>query len=529
MLVLTALSLAGIAVGYRVGFWTLAAAGVCGCGSGAVFSRRMRWRHAFVPLLFFCLGWFVSARDLEGRRREARILDESQSREFICRVGPEVTVTPWRGKAARYSFRAVDFRSADGAIKCRHMPVTVEWYGAREALGARAPQSGEQWSLSGKGRVRKGRNGLLKMVVSTGEERASKIADADSGSWQSRIAAARRQAARRLAIGIGDWGSVPGLIQAILLGLRNEMPRATRRIFADSGTIHVFAISGLHIAFVAGLLVMAVRLTGVQRHYWCVVVAPLLIFYTVATGARPSAVRACVMAILYLSASLLRRRPNSVAALAGTALVVHLIQPWLVFEAGSTLSFVVMGGLVVFCRPFSKIMHRICGLEKAEATARLLGAADEKRRARLARFRKEVLRFFADSFAVSLSAWIASVPLTAFYFGRFTPGGLLANLVVVPCASLIVMAGFMGLLSSFVGSGLAACFNNAAGLFTVVMVRTAEITAKLPGGNFIVRKWEPWMVGLWFAGLAVLALWMHKVVRDDGMSWYGEAAEKESL
>lgn len=529
MLALMALALVGIALGYRTGCWPLPAAGICVCGAAAVFFRRSFWRQVFFLSLFFCLGWFVSALDLDGRRSEARQIEATQVREFRCRVGPEVTVSRRRGNSARYSFKAQGFMSADGALRWRRLPVRVDWYGARDAQGRQAPRSGEEWRLKGKGKVRKARNGLPELVVSTGEERSAKIRDADNISWQARTAAARRQASARIAIGIEGWGDVPVLIQAMLLGQRSEMPRATRRMFADSGTIHVFAISGLHIAFVAGLLVLLVRLTGVSRPYWVVIVAPLLIFYTVATGARPSAVRACVMAILYLSAPLFRRRPNALAALAGTALAVHLIRPWLLFDVGSILSFVVMGGLVMFCAPFIRIARRVCGLDKLDEKIRMFEAAGGKRRARRMRLKKGVLWFFVESFAVSLAAWLASVPLTLFYFGRFTPGGLLANLVVVPCASLIVTAGFMGLLSSFVSSGLAACYNNAAGFFTVVMTKTAEFTAKLPGGNFVVRKWEPWMVGMWFVGLAVLALWLHIPGRDEGMSWYEDVAEKESI
>ncbi|MDD4101665.1 MAG: ComEC/Rec2 family competence protein [Kiritimatiellae bacterium] len=525
MLALSALLLAGILCGYQIGFWPLPAAVALCCVAGAFFLQQSPLRNAFVFLMFFCLGWLVSARDLDGRRHEARLLADAPKQQYLCRVGPSVIVAPLRGKSARFSFSAINFRSADGAVKCRHMPVTIDWYGAREAELGLAPRPGEEWSFTGKCKVRKGRNGLMEITVSTGVERSAKVAESDSGTWQARIAAARRQAAKRLTIGIEDWGAVPALVQAMLLGSRSEMSREMRRVFADSGTIHVFAISGLHIAFVTGLLVMAVRLLGVQRHYWGVYVAPLLIFYTVAVGARPSAVRACVMAILYLSAALLGRRPNVLAALTVTALAVHVFRPWLVFEAGNILSFAVMGGLVVFCGPFMERLHKLCGIARFEQDARLLAAAGETHRASRLRARKSVVLFFVDSFAVSLAAWISSVPLTAFYFGRFTPGGLLANLVVAPCAFLIVMSGFLGLLSSFVSVEVASCFNNAAGFFTWMMMRTAEVTARFPGGNFHVRKWEAWMVGLWFAGLALLAMRLHTAGRDSGLNWVKDAAE----
>ena len=85
---------------------------------------------------------------------------------------------------------------------------------------------------------------------------------------------------------------MPGLNQAMMLGCRNEIPRDMRRVFSNSGTIHVFAISGLNIALVAALLIALVSALGVPRPHWVLVVAPLLVFYTFASGAQPSAVRA---------------------------------------------------------------------------------------------------------------------------------------------------------------------------------------------------------------------------------------------
>lgn len=516
----------GIACGYRAGVWQAAAGGAVVCAAACAWVRQAWARRGLLAALALLAGWGVAARDADGRRREAAWFAERRPRQvYLCRVGPEVRVTPQRGNAARFSFRAEAFRSEEGSVAFRRLPVTVQWYGARAAEGVDAPRPGEVWRLAGSGRVRRGRNGLPELTVSTGQERSGRVAEADPGAWQARVARARRQAVRRVTLGIEEWGAVPALNMAMLLGARDEMPQAMRRVFADSGTIHVFAISGLHIAFVAGLLVMGVRLAGVPRTHWVVAVAPLLVFYTVTTGARPSAVRACVMAVLFLSAPLFGRRPSGVAALAGTALAVHAVRPWLVFDVGNMLSFVVMGGLVAFCGPFCAGMHGVCGLGRLETRARLLAAAGRGTRAGGVRLLGGVARVFADSFAVSLAAWLASVPLTAYYFGRFTPGGLLANVIVAPCAFMIVTAGFLGMAASFVSGWLASCFNHAAGLFTTVMVWTAETAAAMPGGNFRVPRWAPWMVWAWFAALALLAVLLRLKRREDGMAWCRESGQ----
>ncbi len=511
----------GIHCGYCLGMWPLAAAAATVCG--ALAARYAGWLRGLGLLgLVFLLGWGRAAWDADGRSREAERLRAEPSRQtFICRVGPEVAVRALRGEAAKRSFKAEAVRCERGrtSFTIRHLPVDVNWFGGMRAAEGGAPRPGEVWRVTGKLSLRKGRGGLMSATVNTGEGRSERLKEADGGSWPVRLAKARLAAARRVTLGIEDWGAVPALNAAMLLGCRGEMPPDMRRVFAASGTIHVFAISGLHIVLVATVLTLLVAALGVPRQYWVVGVAPLLVFYTVVTGARPSAVRACLMALLYFAAPLLGRRPNGLAALLGTALVVFAWHPWLVSDAGCILSFTVMGGLVVFCRPFSELARRACGVAKLEERERLLQAAGEKAAAGRARRLRTCAIYLADSMAVSLAAWLASVPLTACYFGRFTPGGLLANLVITPCAFLVVVSGCCGLAASFISAWAASCFNHAAGLFTWVMIQTAEITAGCPWGTFRVAKWSMWEVGGWFLGLAALALWLHLRRPADGLAW----------
>jgi predicted membrane metal-binding protein len=102
--------------------------------------------------------------------------------------------------------------------------------------------------------LRKGRDGLPLLTLNTGEERAVRQAAISPSAWRARVANARRAATRRVVIGIETWGDIPALNQAMLLGSRHALPPVLRRVFVDSGTIHVFAISGLHIVLVAAVL-----------------------------------------------------------------------------------------------------------------------------------------------------------------------------------------------------------------------------------------------------------------------------------
>jgi len=518
----------GVLCGYGGGRWWPALAGSAVCAAALLGSAADRSaagggvRMAAAAALLFLLGWGRAAWDSAGRAAEAeRLLAARETRlTFVCRVGPSVSVAHVRGEAAKYTFKAEQVRvEGETPFALRYLPVGVNWYGAHQAGDGDAPQAGAVWRVRGRAKVAQGRDGLPALTVNTGEDRAERVAAEDAGAWAVRIAKARRQAVRRVAIGIEDWGVIPALNQAMLLGCRNEMPRAMRRVFADSGTIHVFAISGLHIALLAGVLALLVKAAGMPRTHWVLAVGPLLVFYTLTTGARPSAVRACLMAVLFLAAPLLGRRPNGLAALAGTALLTHLAAPWLVFDVGSVLSFVVMGGLVVFCAPLCGLVRRACGLDALVIRVRLLDAAGRPAAARRVRDAARAARALTNAFAVSLAAWLSSVPLTAHYFGRFTPGGLFANLLIAPCSFLIVVSGCLGLAASFVSDWAASCFNHAAGLFTWLMVKTAEWTVSFKWASVRVAKWSPWMVWSWFAALACLAAWLHARRAPDGLEW----------
>lgn len=524
LLAAAALFLAGIAWGYQGGGMLPAAA----LGPAAVFGMwRVRGRvaagRAAVAWALVLAGLAAALLDRRGRDAEARRLPDGSARQtFTCSVGPEVGVSPRRGKAFAHTFRAERCVMTDGAFRFRALPVDVTWFGPSDAGAGTVPQPGERWRIRGVGRVKKGRDGLLRMTLNTGADRSERLAEADPDSWRPRITRARYRAAERLRIGIEGWGDVPALYQAMLLGNRHVMPAAVRRAFADSGTIHVFAISGLHIVLVAAVLTLAVTALGVPRTHWLLCVGPPLVFYTALTGARPSAVRACLMALLYFLAPLVGRRPNALAALAGTALIVHAFQPWRIFDIGCVLSFAVMAGLVVFCRFFCEAGHRLVGAKRLGEQAQTLEAAGSFTQARRIRWLRRALLWVSDSFAVSLAAWLASVPLTAYYFGRFTPGGLAANLVISPCSFFVVVAGCLGLIASVFSTWLASVFNHAAGAFIWLMMKTAQVTAACPGCTFRIAKWGPWAVWGWFGLLLLWAVWL-AVRRPDGLAWLAES------
>ena len=267
--------------------------------------------------------------------------------------------------------------------------------------------------------------------------------------------AARRSLSRRVGLGLDHAREVAALNRAILLGERNRLPPQTRKLFADAGTIHVLAISGLHVMIVAKTLVVLLATIFCPLRFAGLLAIPILWTYVVIIGCPPSAVRAGTMASIYYLAPVFWRKPNLLRAWSLTFLAIHIINPIGIADVGSLLSFSVMLAIALACS--------------------LPGRPESG---------------FANALWISFAAWSAGLPIAAHVFGRITPGGLLANFALIPAAEVTVCAGVIGTLASFVSETLAAHLNNLSALFTVIMVEISRGIASLPGACLTVPRWS---------------------------------------
>ena len=282
----------------------------------------------------------------------------------------------------------------------------------------------------------------------------------------------RRDLSRRMEIGLARAPEVVALNRAILLGERAELPADIRSVFIGAGTMHIFAISGLHVMVIARLFLCALTLCLIPGRLAGLVLVPLLWAYVYLIGMTASAVRAAAMASVYFAAPLFWRRPNALIAWSVTFLTVHLLNPLQLLNVGSALSFAVMLGILLCLRWLTTV-----------SAGRW------------------------EMFCVSFAAWLAGTPIAAAVFGRVTPGGLLANLVLIPAAAASVVSSVIGIVASFVSSTLAAHVNNASALCTKTLVGISWTVSRLPGANFETGKWTVGACALWYCG-AVFVAWV---------------------
>lgn len=261
------------------------------------------------------------------------------------------------------------------------------------------------------------------------------------------------------------------LIWAMLLGWRTWLGGEIREPFIHSGTMHVFAISGLHIALIAGLLIVFTKCIGIPRRLAGYFVIPSLWLYTMATGCPASAVRASCVSTIILLGWMLSRPPDALNSIGAAVLIILIWDPLQLFQAGFQLSFTIATTLILLYPRLLQIAQRLFGKDPFILIENL------PLHRRIAEHLRE---WFLSAFSISLAAWLGSIPLIAFYFNLISPIALLANLVLVPLAGLTLSSAVMGLMMATGLPTLAVIANSSAWFWMRAMMTTSQSFAAIP-------------------------------------------------
>ena len=254
--------------------------------------------------------------------------------------------------------------------------------------------------------------------------------DGDALRWLPQRAG---KAFREKVAAIWDDPRVSGFLTAELTGDKSAMDDGDYLAMQETGLAHLFAVSGLHCAFLVTL--MALLISRRQR-LLCAVTIPLLLFYMVMVGMSPSVVRACIMQIFLLIAPLFRRGSDPLTSLAAALLVILLCNPFAAASVSLQLSFSATLGMVLLSPRLYKLLT---GWYKGKC-----------------RPLRTALCFVAANLSATLSAVVFTAPLTAWYFRIFVLVAPLSSLLAVPAAGWSFMAAFVTVLLGFVWLPLAS-------------------------------------------------------------------------
>ena len=227
---------------------------------------------------------------------------------------------------------------------------------------------------------------------------------------------------------IWDDKRTASLITAELTGDKYDISDEDYAIMRGAGLAHLFAVSGLHCAFLITLL--ALVLPRARRRLFCGVAIGVMLFYMCMVGLTPSVVRACIMQVFLLAAPLFRRDSDPLTSLGAALLVILLANPFAAASVSLQLSFAATFGIVSLS---GRLFHLMFDWYRGEN-----------------KHVRRLLSFGCANVAVSLSAMICTVPLAAYYFNTLSLVSPLGNLLAVPVAGYSFMTAFAAVLVGFV-------------------------------------------------------------------------------
>ncbi len=276
------------------------------------------------------------------------------------------------------------------------------------------------------------------------------------------------------------------ILSGFVLGERRGIPKEIYKLFTDTGTLHLLAISGSNVALVVLIFSGFFRLVRLPYRLSLLLVFPMLLIFSFVTGNQPSVVRASIMASLFLLSLLIERERDVLNLWALAALVILFINPSSLFDVGFQLSFVATLGLILWVPKLESLL--ISGLPN--------------------RFLKSCV---ALPFFVSLSAQLFTYPITAYYFNRISLYSLLANLLIVPLTGLVVTVGVISAFLSLLSLKFSLLFTSFNWLGLDLIIKILSFFSSLPYADLNVPS--PPSIYILFFYLSLLVIIFQKTLK----------------
>lgn len=280
----------------------------------------------------------------------------------------------------------------------------------------------------------------------------------------------------------GLKGDELAILSALTLGYRKSLDAEVRQTFANSGAMHVLAVSGLHV----GIIFLAFKwLFSFLKRFlwgrWTYVVGAIFILwgYAFLTGLSPSVQRAALMFSLVQIGDGLRRPANIYNTLAASAFILLVVNPVLLFEVGFQLSYSAVLGIVYF-------QPKLAGFFE---------------------FRSKLGNYIWGLFTVSVAAQIGTFAVSSFYFKQFPVWFWITNFFVIPAAFLFIVLAAAILTMSFLPA-ISSFLATITGTLVSSVYWILKSIEALPGSVYAGFNFDSFSLIISILGVFVLILFI---------------------
>lgn len=252
------------------------------------------------------------------------------------------------------------------------------------------------------------------------------------------------------------------LFAGILFGVDTGLPKKLQEAFKNTGTAHIIAISGFNIAIISGFLFSTFKHIFSER-LSAVLSAIGVIFYIFLIGADAAAVRAAIMGVISIFARQIGRRNAGLNLLGFAALIMTLMNPFVLWDIGFQLSFFATLGLILYAEPFSQFTENI-----------------------IAKFSKSDISTFTklvnENIVLTFAAQLTTIPIMIYHFNRISFISFIVNPFILPVQPAVMIIGGISVLISLIMYPIGQLMAWFAWAFSAYTIRIVEFFDTVPNG-----------------------------------------------
>ncbi len=232
-----------------------------------------------------------------------------------------------------------------------------------------------------------------------------------------------------------------GLLEALLLGYRGNIDSSTYRAFQKTGLLHFISLSGLHLGILAGIIWWLCKVMGLMKRARAIICIIAIGAFLLIVPPRAPTLRAAIIVFVFCISFFFRRKSNPLNTLSLAAIVLLIIRPTDLFEAGWQLSFASVLAILLFCQ-------RILFFLYEQITGRSWFDDLPKTRP----FFQIIPRpgaYALQLLSTSIAAWLGSAGILLYHFYMINPLTSIWTVIVFPLFAGILAIGYLKIILSF--------------------------------------------------------------------------------
>jgi len=280
------------------------------------------------------------------------------------------------------------------------------------------------------------------------------------------------------------------MLEALTLGQRSSIDSDIYIAFKKTGLLHIISLSGMHFGVLVAAIWWLCKITGLTKPAKALICILVTFLFILAIPPTEPTLRAAIICWVFCLALILSKNPNSFNSLSLSAIILLLIKPTSIFNAGFQLSFACVLGILIFYRYFEMLLatHIIDpffnGLKNQNYFSKIL---------------RQFSLYITAMFATGLGAWFGSAGILLYSFSTIQPLAALWTILISPFVAVILIAGFAKIILFFILPTVADLLAKLAISLCDIMINLVKFMANLDTSTILIGKTSVFIIIFYYA------------------------------